>query len=172
MLANDTVVRADKRDRIWRLPSDRAAAADLRALVGWVDEYPRTVELFGLSLRQWVDTSFRRQQSQHARAASAVRHGHANKNVFADGWTLLLSAAFSAERKLPRYLSSYFFGERPTAEFPHGWHAQEPLTAVNAEAFKAKMRCVFCEHLLGARARRARIPLVDIRQTPLAMDPF
>ena len=38
-------------------------------------------------------------------------------------------------------------------------------------AFKVKLRCVFCEHLLSARARARGIPLVDIRPMPLRIDP-
>ena len=44
-------------------------------------------------------------------------------------------------------------------------------TERNFEAFKLKLRCVFCEHLLSARARARGIPLVDIRPKPLADRP-
>ena len=55
-------------------------------------------------------------------------------------------------------------------EFDHAWYAQQPLTEQNYEAFKLKLRSVFCEHLLSARARARGIPLVDIRPEPLAID--
>src|SRR5207247_1361758 len=69
------------------------------------------------------------------------------------------------------YLRTYFFGERIDAEFDQRWYAHEPIGERNVDAFKAKLRSVFCEHLLSARARHLGIPLVDIRQKPLVIDP-
>ncbi len=151
---------------------DRAASAARGALVGWVDEYPRTVQLFGLPVRQWVDTSFVISNRSTLESLRPLARAMPDSDVFADDWRCFFREPSPLSDNYRAYLSAYFFGERPNAEFPHGWYAQQPLSAANADAFKAKLRCVFCEHLIGARARRARIPLVDIRETPLTMDPF
>ncbi|HEY2906297.1 MAG TPA: hypothetical protein VGJ29_10400 [Vicinamibacterales bacterium] len=172
VLANDTVVRADKRSRVRDVPSDRAASAASGALVGWVDEYPRSVELFGWTLRQWVDTSFVISNRNTLESLRPLGRAMPDSDVFADDWRAFFRHPSPLSVNYREYLSTYFFGEQPSAEFPHSWYAQQPLTAANADAFKAKLRCVFCEHLLGARARSARIPLVDIRETPLPVDPF
>jgi hypothetical protein len=172
VLANDTVIRAEKRERVRDVPRDRAASAASGAMVGWVDEYPRAVELFGMSVRQWIDTSFVICNRNTLESVRPLARAMPDRDVFGDDWRCLFRQPSPLSGNYRDYLSTYFFGERPNAEFPHGWYAQRPLTAANADAFKAKLRCVFCEHLIGAHARRARIPLVDIRETPLPMDPF
>ena len=171
VLANDTVVRADKRDRVRGLPADRAAAASRGALVGWIDEYPRPFELFGLTLRQWIDTSLVLAERRTLGALLPLAQP-LNDRVFADDWRAIFREPSPLSDNYRAYLKTYFFGDRTDGEFQHGWYAQEPLTEHNFEAFKMKLRCVFCEHLLSARARARAIPLVDIRQKPLAIDPF
>ncbi|HEY3043212.1 MAG TPA: hypothetical protein VGJ39_04270 [Vicinamibacterales bacterium] len=171
VLANDTIVRADKHDRVRDMPADRAAAASCGALVGWIDEYPRTVELFGLVLRQWIDTSLVLAEWRTLAALRPLARPPAD-DVFADDWRAIFREPSPLTDNYRAYLRTYFFGDRGDGEFDHGWYAQEPLSAHNFEAFKLKLRCVFCEHLLSARARARGIPLVDIRPTPLAVDPF
>jgi hypothetical protein len=170
VLANDTVVRADKHDRVRDIPADRVAAASEGALVGWVDEYPRQVELFGLPLRQWVDTSLVIAGEGTLAALRPLARPFADDQLFADDWRLVFREPSPLSDNYRAYLKTWLFGDRIDKEFGFGWHAQEPLTERSFEAFKAKLRCLFCEHLLSARARARGIPLVDIRPRPLAID--
>lgn len=171
VLANDTVVRADKHERVREIPADRVAAASRGALVGWVDEYPRRAQLFGLELRQWIDTSLVIAEWRTLAALLPLARPPVDE-AFADDWRAIFREPSPLSDNYRAYLKTYFFGDRGDGEFEHGWYAQEPLTERNFEAFKLKLRCVFCEHLLSARARARGIPLVDIRQKPLAIDPF
>ena len=172
VLANDTVVRADKHDRVRDIPADRVAAAWNGALVGWIDEYPRAVELFGLALRQWIDTSLVLAERHTLAAVRPLARPFADELLFADDWRRVFREPSPLSGNYRAFLRTYFFGERIDGEFEHGWYAQEPLTEHNFEAFKIKLRCIFCEHLLSARARALRIPLIDIRPDPLPIDPF
>jgi len=172
VLANDTVARSDKHDRVVNIPAERAAAAARGALVGWIDEYPRPVELFGASVRQWIDTSLLIAGRGTLDRLRPLARPLDDDSVFGDNRQNFFREPSPLSPNYRDYLSTYFFGERRDDQFRHGWYAQEPVTPVNADAFKAKLRCVFCEHLLGARARAARIPLVDIRPEPLPVDPF
>jgi hypothetical protein len=171
VLANDTVVRAEKHDRVRDLPADRVGAAADRALIGWVEEYPREVELFGLPLRQFVDTSLVIAERHTLAALGPFARTPADEVVFADDWRQFFREPSPLSDRYRQYLRTYFFGERIDAEFDHRWYAHEPIGEHNFEAFKAKLRCVFCEHLLSARARARGIPLVDIRREPLPIDP-
>jgi hypothetical protein len=171
VLANDTVVRAEKHDRVRDIPGDRVAAASRGALVGWVDEYPRPVELCGLPLRQWIDTSLVVAQRRTLACLEPLARPLADDQVFADDWRRFFRTPSPLSENYLTYLKTYFFGERSDREFEHGWYARAPITEQNVEAFKGKLRCIFCEHLLSARARARGIPLVDIRQEPLAIDP-
>ena len=170
VLANDTVVRPDKHDRVRDIPADRVAAASHGALVGWIDEYPRAVELFGLALRQWIDTSLVFAEWRTLAALLPLARPFADELVFANDWRDIFREPSPLSENYRAYLKTYFFGARIDREFEHAWYAQEPLTERNFEAFKVKLRCIFCEHLLSAHARAQRIPLVDIRPEPLAID--
>ena len=170
VLANDTVARADKHGRVHDLPADRVAAASRGAMVGWIDEYPRTFELFGLTVRQWVDTSLVIAEWRTLVSLLPLAQP-LDDRVFGDDWLTLFREPSPLSENYRAYLKTYFFGERLDPAFQHGWYAQEPLTEGNFEAFKVKLRCVFCEHLLSARARARGIPLVDIRPQPLPIDP-
>jgi len=171
VLANDTVVRADKHDRVRDLPADRATAATEGALVGWIDEYPRPVTLFGLSLRQWVDTSLVFAAWGTLAALAPLARPIAGEALSGD-WRRIFREPSPLSENYRAYLRTYFFGERLDREFEHGWYAQEPLSEHNVDAFARKLRCVFCEHLLSARARALGIPLIDIRPQALPIDPF
>lgn len=172
VLANDTVVRAEKHDRVRDIPADRVAAASRGALVGWVDEYPRAVELFGFALRQWVDTSLLLTEWDTLASLGPLARPVGDDLVFDDDWRGLFREPSPLSENYRRYLKTYFFGDRMDPEFEHGWYAQEPLAEHNVDAFKLKLRCIFCEHLLSARARARGIPLVDIRPQALPIDPF
>lgn len=172
VLANDTVVRAEKLERVRGLPADRVEAVSRGALVGYVEAYPRPVSLFGLSLRQWVDTSLAIAARPTLAALRPLARPLADEELFADDWRRLFREPSPLSDNYRAYLKTWLFGERTDGEFTHGWHAQEPLTESNAEAFKAKLRSLLCEHLFSARARERGIPLVDIRPQPLTIDPF
>jgi len=170
VLANDTLIRMDKHDRVRDLPADRVAAASRGALVGWIDEYPRSIELFGLAIRQWIDTSLVLTEWRTLAGLLPLARSPAD-DVFADDWRAIFREPSPLSENYRAYLKTYFFGDRGDREFEHGWYAQEPLSERNFEAFKLKLRCVFCEHLLSARARVRGIPLVDIRPKALPIDP-
>ena len=141
------------------------------ALVGWIDEYPRPVRLFGTEFRQWVDTSLviTTQRALNALRPLSVLLG---ERIFDDDWRRIFLEPSPLSANYRRYLSAYFLGDGLDQEFPHRWYAQAPVTPDNFEDLKTKLRCVFCEHLLSARARSLGIRLVDIRPQPLPIDPF
>jgi hypothetical protein len=171
VLANDTIVRPDKSERVRDLPTERGAMASQGALVGWVDEYPHPVRLFATEFRQWVDTSL---VITTRRTLSALQPLTVlmSERIFDDDWRRIFVDPSPLSAKYRTYLRTYFVGDRHDQEFTHGWYAQAPVTPDNFEDLKTKLRCVFCEHLLSARARRLGIRLVDIRPQPLPIDPF
>lgn len=169
VLANDTVARADKHRRVQRLAADRVRAAADGALVGWIEEYPQEVELFGLPLRHFIDTSVVIAERRTFAALGPLARPPADgalDDVFANDWRQFFREPSPLSENYRAYLRTYFFGERIDTEFDQRWYAHEPIGEHNFEAFKAKLRCIFCEHLLSARARHLGIPLVDIRQQP------
>jgi hypothetical protein len=173
VLANDTVVRDDKAGRVTGLPADRTAAAVADgALVGWVEEYPLAVQLFGLEMRQWVDTSFVLAQRRTLATLAPLAAAAVDDQVFADAWPQLFREPSALSENYRRYLRTYFVGDCSAADFSHAWYAPAPLTESTAAPLKAKLQCLFQQHLLSARARVAGIPLVDIRPNALPIDPI
>ncbi|MBZ5560745.1 MAG: glycosyltransferase, partial [Acidobacteriia bacterium] len=137
------------------------------ALVGWVEEYPREVGLFGLPLRHFIDTSLVIAARRTFAALGPFARPPADDpvdDVFADDWRQFFREPSPLSDTYRAYLRTYFFGERLNPEFDQRWYAHEPIGERNFELFQAKLRCVFCEHLLSARARSLGIPLVNIRQ--------
>jgi glycosyltransferase involved in cell wall biosynthesis len=166
VLANDTVAREDKRERLLGLTAERARAAADGALVGWVEEYPRDVELCGLPLRHFIDTSLIIAEHRTFAALRPFARPPADDLVFADDWRQFFREPSPFSETYRAYLRTYYFGEPSRPEFDQRWYAHEPIGEGNVGAFKAKLRSVFCEHLLSARARDLGIPLMDIRQQP------
>jgi hypothetical protein len=164
-------VRPDKIDRVRALPAARAQEANRGALVGWVDEYPRPVQLAATRFRQWVDTSLLIAERRTFAQLEPLAVAPTAEELFDDDWRRLFREPSLLSENYRTYLRSYFLGDRPDREFEHQWYAQAPLTADNCDALKLKLRCVLCEHLLSARARSQGIPLVDIRPQPLPIDP-
>jgi hypothetical protein len=171
VLANDTLVRPDKIDRIRTLSADQVAAAERGAVVGWVDAYPRPVRSFGLELRQWVDTSLviaRRAVLERLRPLALPFR---DDEVFTRDARLFREPSPLSEN-YRAYLRTWLFGETADPEFAHAWHAQGPLTVERLGDVQGKIRAILCEHHLSARARSMGIALSDIRDQPLAIDPW
>ena len=141
-------------------------------MVGWVDEYPRPVELFGLPLRQWIDTSLVVLQWRTLDVLRPLARPVTDDGLFDDDWRRLFCEPSPLSENYRTYLKTYFFGDPGDGAFNHAWYAQQPLTAGTFEAAKIKLRCVLSEHLLSARARARGLSLSDIRPTPLAIDPL
>jgi hypothetical protein len=171
VLANDTIVRDDKAPRVRALAAERAQLAARGALVGWVDAYPRPVRAFGRATRQWVDTSLVIARRRVIDRLRPLAIDFSDQDVFADDAARLFRDPSPLSENYRAYLRTWLFGERGDPEFAHAWHAQSALSARNFDAFKAKIRCILCEHQLSARARDLGIPLADIRPDPLAIDP-
>jgi hypothetical protein len=167
ILANDTVVRADKSGRIAAAPATALRAAADGALVGWIDEFPRPIGLFGCTLRQFVDTSFLVAARRTLERVRPLVPANSLADVFSPDWRRVFREGAPLSANYRSYLRTYFFGEPGEPDFTHAWYAQTPLGEDTFEAFKQKACCVFAEHLLSARASGARIPLVDMRPIPL-----
>jgi len=165
-------VRPDKIERVRELPAARVQDAGHGALVGWVDEYPRPVQLAATRFRQWVDTSLLIAERRTFAKLEPLAIAPAAEQIFDDDWRQLFREPSPLSGNYRTYLRTYFLGDCPDKEFTHEWYAQAPLTPDNFNDLKAKLLCVFCEHLLSARARRLGIRLVDIRPQPLPIDPF
>ena len=171
VLANDTVARPEKRQYVGSGFSRTIADCSIDALAGWVDEYPRPIELFGLVMRQWVDTSLVIASWRTLTALRPLARPIDDEAVFGSDSRHFFREPSPLSENYRTYLKTYFFGEQIDRDFVHGWYAQAPLAEHNFDAFKGKLRSVFCEHLLSARARAHGIPLVDIHPIPRPIDP-
>ena len=166
ILANDTLARPEKLGKLAALTAARAEEARRGALVGYVDAYPRPIELFGRRLRQWVDTSLVIASHATFSRLRPLALPHADGEIFADDWRQLFREPSPLSENYRRYLRSWLLGES-SDEPIDPWYAQAPLAADNHAFMRQKIRSVLCEHYLSARARELHISLVDVRAEPL-----
>lgn len=172
ILANDTFQRDDKRHHFDALSAERASALLAGgALVGYVDAYPKPIELFGVGLRQWIDTSLLLASERTLERLGRLALPFSDDDVFDADWRALFRSPSPLSENYRAYLRTWLFGERGADDFAEAWYGQAPLTAETFAAFKGKLRSIFCEHHLSGRARRAGLPLADVRAVPLAIDP-
>jgi hypothetical protein len=162
LLANDTLHRSYGTQYLDGFTPERLRDALARGgLLGWIDAYPRPVELFGCRVQRWVRTSL---LIAHRRVIESLRPmalGFSDDEIFSADE--LFRAPSPLSENYRRYLRTWLFGEHSDDEFHERWHSAAPLTAQNAAAVRGKIRSILCEHHLSARAARLGIPLIDVR---------
>jgi hypothetical protein len=172
VLANDTLARDDKWRKLDAMGAPRVASACAAgALVGYVDAYPRPVELFGLRTRQWVDTTLVMARFATLSRLRPLALPFDDSEIFAADWRQVFREPSPLSENYRAYLRAFLFGEPSPEAIEAVWHARAALTADNWPDFRGKIRSLLCEHHLSARARAARIPLADVRPDGLAIDP-
>ena len=119
VLANDTVARADKHDRVRDMPADRVAAASRGALVGWIDEYPRACRAVRAdrcasgSIPAWSSPS-------GARSPRCVPLAQPlDDRCSATTGARIFREPSPLSENYRAYLRTYFFGGRIDGEFEH-----------------------------------------------------
>ena len=156
VLVNDTFHRSYGTDYLEGFePSAVEAALATGHVVGYVDAYPRPVELFGLSMQAWVRTS-----------CFAVRGGDLEKigplalNVdegvlFADDCAQFFAEEAPLSANYRAYLATWLWGKPARDDgFDEAWHSQVGLSPATFEALKGKAKAILSEHYLSARARQ------------------
>jgi hypothetical protein len=173
LLANDTFHRPDKQRHFDAFTPERTSAAlAAGALVGYVDAYPKPIELFGVKLRQWIDTSLLFAAERTFARLGRLAAPFSDDDVFAAEHHALFRAPSPLSENYRAYLRAWLFGDGRPDEFAEAWYGQQPLTAENFASFKGKLRAIFNEHLLSGRALAEGIPIVDVRATPLVIERY
>jgi hypothetical protein len=166
VIANDTLHRhygAAWLDGFTRARLDEARSAG--GLYGWLDAYPREVELFGLRVRRWVRTNLFFAEARTLARLAPLALPFADDAVFA-GEAALFREPSPLAAHYRAYLRTWMFGEPGEPgepDFAEVWHSAQPAGTLPLADTRAKIRSILCEHHLSARARALGIPLVDAR---------
>jgi hypothetical protein len=162
VMANDTLHRSYGVDYLDGFTRERLRAAE-GGLLGWIDAYPKAVELFGLTLRRWIRTNLWVAARRTLDQLRPVALPFSDESVFAEAPDELFRVPSPLSADYRRYLRSWLSGEADDADFPHTWHSAQPLAAFDPAALRGKLRSILCEHHLSARAQSRALPLIDVR---------
>ncbi len=166
VLANDTLHRSYGARWLEDFTQARVEAAlAAGALLGWIDAYPRPVELFGLRLERWVRTSLLFARAETLARLRPLALPAADSELFSGDPSDPFRVPSPLSDRYRDYLRAWITGDGSrTPEFPFTWHSAAPLTAGNLALMQGKIRSILCEHHLSARATAAGIPLHDLRR--------
>jgi hypothetical protein len=135
------------------------------ALSGRINGYPTPSRAFGLTIDSWACSNFLVVAGRSlARIGSLVTVGTAEMaSVVNDSMTEgpLLRADGPLDSAQMGYLTEWLTGEG-TALNNH-WYRHRPATAESWDDLCGKTQCILNEQLLSAKARRAAIPVMNLK---------
>jgi hypothetical protein len=142
-----------------------------KAFVGYADQYPREIELFGLGLNKWIRTHFFFLDSEALSKVLPLTIPLEDKEIFGGDRThRFFKEPSPLSRNYRDYLKTWLFGKRdPSGEFSVHWRAAEKLTPENFEDFKAKTKAILSEHYLSARLQKAGVPIFPVNSALVSM---
>jgi hypothetical protein len=166
VIANDTFHRSYGRDYLELFSRQEAEAAlNDGSLVGYADSYPRSISLFGLSLRSWIRSSLVLCRVRELEALLPLNAPFRDSEIFSGNGETFFATPSPLSENYRRYLRTWLFGENdPEGECVHMWHSRAPLSAANRDMMQKKARAIMCEHYLSAKAFRLGIPVYDVRR--------
>jgi hypothetical protein len=163
LLANDTLHRNYGADWLGGFTPTRAGTAlAAGGLLGWIDAYPRPIEVYGRPLLRWVRTSLvlGRRDTLLALRPFVVPA----EELFAESAAQPFRLPSPLSERYRDYLLAWITGDGSrTPEFVFKWHSATRLTGENLRLMQAKLRSIVCEHNLSARAVASGVPLFDVR---------
>jgi hypothetical protein len=171
VVVNDTFHRNYGSDYLSDLTTERWNDAKKKGgILGYVDAFPSSVELQGLSFQKWIRSSLivagypvlkPLLPFNIALSPAAVFRQDASPEFF------VTDAPLSENYR--QFIRTWLF-ENPAAdsEFKENWHSKKTLSNESAQYLREKAQCILCEHYFSAKAQFLNIPLVpsNFRQLP------
>ena len=164
ILANDTLHRSYGDTWLRGFTERRTETALAKGgLLGWVDAYPRPIELFGLPLVDWMRTSLLVTRPDTLARLRPLTLPLDDSALFSDDPAAPFRLPSPLSARYRDYLLAWVTGDSSrTPEFPFTWHSAAPLTQATLASHTGKLRSIVCEHYLSARAHAANVPFFDI----------
>lgn len=164
LLANDTFHRNYGEDYLSQFKRrDTKSRVRKGQIVGYVDSYPREIQLFDLCLRSWVRTSIVICSWKALQGLLPLSIPIPDSEIFSEDphEFFLPNAPLSANYQ--DYIKTWLFqAHAPDAEFHSSWHSKTKIDENNFSALKAKARSILAEHFLSARAKRLGIAVYAV----------
>ncbi len=138
-------------------------AARRRAVVGWVDAWPRPTTVFGKPTAEWVRTSFVVVPAPHLAVVRPLTFPFDPRSVFSGDPASPFAAGAPLGQELSRFILEWLSGAKGEQLLSEGWHSQFELDGASLPFFEAKASAVLREQLLSVHLRDAGVPCFDLR---------
>lgn len=138
-------------------------AVESGAAVGLVDAFPKPVELLKTRYISWIRSSFLIAKYRVICQLSPFTSAISDADFFSESAGTFFKQNANMSDNLKTYLQTWLFAEGGSEEFQESWHSKRPLTTETLKPMQMKAKCIFCEQLLSAKARKLGIPIFDTR---------
>lgn len=133
-------------------------------LIGYTDSYPYEVIVFGKKLKSWVRTNFYIMNANMLNKLIPLTINISDSILFSENYSEFFSNSIDISENYKQYLRTWLFGEECTADYKSKWHAHSKINCNNFEHFKKKVKCIFSEHYLSAKALEVSRGIVSVNE--------
>ncbi|KVC82117.1 hypothetical protein [Burkholderia ubonensis] len=177
LFANDTFFRRQYRDGgvgyIDFFDRSLVEGRDLtRECIGYLDDFPRTVELMGIRYTSWIRSNVFFIPFDICERLGQLTFPLSEQDIFSSDPQLFWSETAKISNNWKAYISSWLFGKVDPAfpEYQLHWHSAKPVSDENFAFFKKKARAILSEHYLTARLHAMNCPIIDANLYPRLPD--
>lgn len=136
-------------------------------LVGWVDQYPELVEIFGHSHRSWIRTSFFLGRAKDFAEIFPLGTFIQSLDIFShDMQEFFIKDDRRLSENFKAFNRTWLLGTEHES-FKENWHSIEKAKEHGLAYLQQKMKCIMAEHLVSLRAKSLGLSLADVRSRSL-----
>lgn len=175
--ANDTFFRRSYRDGgngfLEFFDRQLVEGHDLtRECVGYLDDFPRDVELMDIRYRSWIRSNIFFIPFDICERLGKLSFPLPEEEIFSDDCQRFWSDTDKISDNWKAYIGSWLFGRQDPAypEYRLNWHSACEVDADNMAMFRKKARAILSEHYLTARLHAMACPIVDANRYELLPD--
>ncbi|MCC8401219.1 hypothetical protein LJ655_04795 [Paraburkholderia sp. MMS20-SJTN17] len=177
LFANDTFFRRNYRDGgvsyMDFFERSIVEGHDLtRECIGYLDDFPRSVELMGIRYTSWIRSNIFFLPFNVCENLGKLTFPLPEEEIFASDYHTFWGDTRKISDNWKAYISSWLFGyvDPKFPEYQLHWHSARKPDAENFAFFKRKARAILSEHYLTARLHAAGIPIIDTNLFPRLSD--
>ncbi|PTB20709.1 hypothetical protein C9I57_12890 [Trinickia symbiotica] len=131
--------------------------------IGYLDDFPRDVELMGIRYRQWIRSNILFLPFNVCERLGKLTFPLPESEIFSSAPETFWSDSDKISDNWKAYISSWLFGtvNPDYPEYQLHWHSSQPVNHENFSFFKKKARAILSEHFLSARLFAMNCPIID-----------
>jgi len=140
------------------------ALKDGKAIYGYMDSFPSSVEINGQSFDSWVRTSFFITNARTLADVNVFLCPFEKEVIFSNDESFFLAGTFLSEN-YKKYLRCWLFENvKGDSEFNAKWHSAQVLTDKNLAFLQDKAMCILSEHYLTWISRLKKVKIIKVNK--------